>query len=281
MKFWGRLVRDKCVAFGFIIILIIIFTAIFAPHLAPHDPYEQNLLEGLSTPSAQHPLGQDKLGRDVLSRIIYGSRISVMVGFFTVTISLLIGTLIGSVAGYFGGFVDEVFMRIVDILLAFPGILLAIALMTVLGPSLNNVILALCIVGWVGYARLARGQILSLREREYIIAARAAGLGTSRIILHHIIPNIISPLIVQATFGIAGAIIAEAGLSFLGIGTQPPMPSWGAMLNDGRQFLLTAPHLTTYPGIAIMLTVLGLNFLGDGIRDLLDPKGEYGRSIIS
>ncbi|MGA1826070.1 MAG: nickel transporter permease [bacterium] len=277
MNWRRRLVKDKFVAAGCVIILLVILTAIFAPQLSPHNPYQQNLVEGLNAPSVKHPLGQDKLGRDVLSRIIYGSRISIMVGLVTVTISLLVGTLIGSVSGYVGGAVDEIFMRIVDILLAFPGILLAIAIMTVLGPSLNNVIIALCIVGWVGYARLARGQILSIREREYIIAARAAGLGTARIIIGHIIPNIISPLIVQATFGIAGAIIAEAGLSFLGIGTQPPMPSWGAMLNDGRQFLLMAPHLTTYPGLAIMFTVLGLNFLGDGIRDILDPKSEYGR----
>lgn len=281
MNFLKKLLKDKLVATGFVIIVLIIIVAIFAPIIAPYNPYAQNLLEGLKGPSCSHFLGQDKLGRDILSRIIYGSRISIMVGFVTVSISLIIGTIAGSIAGYFGGLVDEIFMRIVDILLAFPGILLAIAIMTVLGPSLNNVIIALCIVGWVGYARLARGQILTIREREYVVAAKASGIPVFRIIIRHIIPNIISPLIVQATFGIAGAIIAEAGLSFLGIGTQSPMPSWGAMLNEGRQFLLIAPHLTTYPGIAIMITVIGLNFLGDGLRDILDPKSDYGRSYLS
>jgi len=165
-------------------------------------------------------------------------------------------------------------MRLVDILLAFPGILLAIAIMSVLGPSLANVILALCLIGWVGYARLVRGEVMALRKREYIIAAQAQGIGANRIIFRHILPNILSPVIVQATFGLAGAIIAEAGLSFLGLGTQPPNPSWGAMLNEGRQFILVASHISIFPGIAIMLTVLGLNFLGDGLRDILDPRSQ-------
>jgi peptide/nickel transport system permease protein len=189
-----------------------------------------------------------------------------------VSISLLIGLTIGSISGYYGGFVDELFMRVVDILMAFPGILLAIAMVAVLGPSLNHVILALCLIGWVGYARLVRGQVLYVRELEYVTAAHALGASPARIITCHLIPNLIAPVIVEATFGMAGAILAEASLSFLGLGVQPPTPSWGAMLNEGREFLLFAPHATTFPGLAIMLVVLGFNFLGDGLRDYLDVK---------
>lgn len=264
--------RNKLAGIGLFIIGVLIFTAIFAPYLAPFDPFEQSLKGGLTPPSHEHPLGQDKLGRDNLSRIIYGSRISVLVGLVVVSISLVIGTCIGSVAGYNGGWIDELFMRMVDILLAFPGILLAIGLTAVLGPSLNNVILALCVTGWVGYARIVRGQILSVKEREYVAAARALGAGPLRIITLHILPNILSPLIVEATFGMAGTILVEASLSFLGLGAQPPTPSWGNMLNEGRQFLLVAPHMTTFPGLAIMLVVLGFNFLGDGLRDTLDVR---------
>ncbi|MFH1625213.1 MAG: nickel transporter permease [Pseudomonadota bacterium] len=266
------MLRNKLAMVGLLIIGALIFVAIFAPHLAPSDPFEQTLKGGLNPPSREHPLGQDKLGRDNLSRIIYGSRISVFVGLAVVGVSLFIGIVIGSVAGYNGGWIDESFMRVVDVLLAFPGILLAIALTAVLGPSLNNVILALCVTGWVSYARIVRGQILTVKEREYIIAARALGANPLRIIVHHILPNIVSPLIVQTTFGMAGVILAEASLSFLGLGAQPPTPSWGSMLNEGRQFLLVAPHMTTFPGLAIMIVVLGFNFLGDGLRDALDVR---------
>jgi len=262
--------RNKLAIAGLFIIGSLIFAAIFAPYLAPFEPFEQSLRGGLKPPSLEHPLGQDKLGRDNLSRIIYGSRISVCVGLFAVSISLLIGTTIGSVAGYLGGWIDELFMRIVDIFLAFPGILLAIALTAVLGPSLHNVILAICVTGWVSYARIVRGQILTVKEREYIVAAKAIGANPLRIIMIHILPNILSPLIVEATFGMAGAILVEASLSFLGLGAQPPTPSWGSMLNEGTQFLLIAPHTTTFPGLAIMIVVLGFNFLGDGLRDTLD-----------
>lgn len=264
--------QNKLAMVGLFVIGALIFVAIFAPYLAPFDPFEQSLEGGLRAPSREHPLGQDKLGRDNLSRIIYGSRISIFVGLVVVSISLLIGTFIGSIAGYNGGWIDELFMRIVDILLAFPGILLAIALTAVLGPSLKNVILALCMTGWVSYARIVRGQILTVKEREYIVAARALGAGPIRIISIHVLPNILSPLIVEATFGMAGAILAEASLSFLGLGAQPPAPSWGSMLNDGRQFLLVAHYMTTFPGLAIMLVVLAFNFLGDGLRDALDVR---------
>ena len=264
--------KNKLALVGAAIIFILVFTAIFAEFVAPYNPLEQNIAEGLVTPSQAHWFGQDKLGRDLLSRAIYGSRISLWVGISTVSISLLIGITVGSVSGFYGGWIDELFMRGVDILMAFPGILLAIAMVAVLGPGLNHVILALCLIGWVGYARLVRAQVLYLREMEYVSAAHALGAKPSRIILSHLIPNLIAPVIVEATFGMAGAILAEASLSFLGLGAQPPTPSWGSMLNEGRQFLLLAPHHTTFPGLAIMFVVLGFNFLGDGLRDYFDVK---------
>ncbi len=267
-QFW----KNKLVGFGLVVICLLFLTAFLAPILAPYDPSAQNLKEGLNPPGSRHWLGQDKFGRDILSRIIYGSRISLWVGMSTALVSLTIGAAIGATAGYLGGVFDEVVNRIIDILLAFPGILLALALMAILGPSLNNVILALCAVGWVGYARLARGQVLTLKERDFVQAARVIGASNPRIIFLHILPNIMAPLIVEATFGMGGAIVGEAGLSFLGFGVQPPTPSWGSMLNEGRQFLLIAPHITTFPGLAIMTVVLGFNFLGDGLRDVLDPK---------
>ena len=264
--------KNKLALVGAAIIVGLIFLAIFAEVIAPYDPLEQNIILKLKPPSKSHWFGQDPLGRDILSRMIYGTRISLKVGLSTVTISLTIGLIIGSISGYYGGLVDEFFMRIVDILMAFPGILLAIAMVAVLGPNLNHVILALCLIGWVGYARLVRGQVLYVRELDYVTAAQALGASSARVIALHIIPNLIAPVIVEATFGMAGAILAEASLSFLGLGVQPPTPSWGAMLNEGRQFLLLAPHTTTFPGLAIMLVVLGFNFLGDGLRDYLDVK---------
>ena len=267
-----KLIKNKLTILGLMIIGALVITALLAPVIAPYSPNQIHLAHRLSKPSRHHLLGQDNLGRDIFSRIIYGSRISIYVGFATISVSALLGFLFGAMAGFYGGWVDELIMRIVDILLAFPGILLAIALMAVLGPSLNNVIFTLCLIGWVGYARLVRGQILFLRETEFILAAKALGLGSFRIIFRHLLPNILGPLIVQATFGVAGSIVAEAGLSFLGLGVQPPTPSWGAMLNEGRSVLLKAPHLTTFPGLAIMLVVLGFNFVGDGLRDAVDPK---------
>jgi peptide/nickel transport system permease protein len=243
-----------------------------AAWLAPYDPGRQELAATLSPPGPGHPMGQDKLGRDILSRVIYGTRVSLAVGLATVVASLVIGGAVGAAAGYTGGWVDDLLMRAVDVLLAFPGLLLAIALTGVLGPSLRNVILALCLIGWTGYARLTRGEIRRLREREFVEAAHALGVPDRRILLRHLLPLLAAPLLVQATFGMAGAIVAEASLSFLGLGAQPPTSSWGAMLNDGRAFVLVAPHLTIFPGLAIMVTVLGLNFLGDGLRDRFDVR---------
>jgi len=259
---------------GAMILLLLLGVALLGPAIAPHSPTEQHLEQDLLSPSQDHLLGTDKLGRDILSRILYGSRISLLVGASTVGVSLLIGLSIGSLSGYCGGWVDQLLMRLVDILMAFPGILLAIAFTAVLGPGLNHVILALCLIGWTGYARLVRGEILALREREFILAARALGGSPGRIIVLHLLPHLLPPLLIQATFGMAAAIIAEGSLSFLGLGVQPPTPSWGSMLNEGRQFLLVAPHLTTFPGLAIMITVLGLNLVGDGMRDRLEKRGK-------
>lgn len=271
-SFVHRLFRISMVRVGALILGALVMGAALAPVLAPYNPLSQNLEEELRRPSFLHPMGRDKLGRDVMSRIIYGARISLKVGLITVIISMIAGSLMGAAGGYFGGIWDQGLMRIIDTLLAFPGILLAMAMMALLGQSLNNVILALCLVSWVSYARLARGQVLSVREREYIIAARALGASSARIIFLHILPNIVGPLVVEATFGMGGAIVGEAGLSFLGLGVQPPTPSWGSMLYEGRQFLIQAPHLTLFPGLAIMIVVLGVNFFGDGLRDALDPK---------
>jgi peptide/nickel transport system permease protein len=257
---------------GAALLLLLVAAALFAPLIAPHDPLHQNLDNDLIPYSADHPLGTDKLGRDILSRTIYGSRISLLVGITTVALSLTIGLAIGSLSGYFGGWIDQALMRVVDILLAFPGILLAIAFTAVLGPGLDHVVLALCLIGWTGYARLVRGEIIALRQREFVQAARALGCKPGRVIMRHLLPNLLPPLLIQATFGLAAAIIAEGSLSFLGLGVEPPTPSWGSMLNDGRQFLLVAPHLTTYPGLAIMLTVLALNLVGDALQDRLNAR---------
>ncbi len=262
---------NASIRFGAVIIVIMVIAAVAAPIFAPQDPYTQTLSEGLAPPGADHPFGQDKLGRDIASRVVYGARISLMVGFAAVLVSVLVGLIVGSIAGYAGGLWDEGIMRVTDVFLAFPGILLAIALMSVLEPRVGNVVLSLSAFGWVGYARLVRGQVLTMRERDFVSAAHASGAGPVRIIARHILVNILSPVIVEASFGMAGAIVAEAGLSFLGLGVQAPEPSWGAMLADGRNFLLVAPHLTLFPGIALALTVMSLNILGDGLRDWLDP----------
>ena len=257
---------------GAAILLLLLIAAVGAPFIAPYNPLRQDLAKDLIGSSADHLLGTDKLGRDILSRTIYGARISLAVGFATVALSLTIGLIVGSLAGYCGGWVDLLLMRLVDILLAFPGILLAIAFTAVLGPGLDHVVLALCLIGWTSYARLVRGEILALREREFVQAARALGGGPGRVVVRHLLPNLLPPLVIQATFGLAAAIIAEGSLSFLGLGVEPPTPSWGSMLNDGRQFLLVAPHLTTYPGLAIMITVFALNLVGDGLQDRLERR---------
>lgn len=257
---------------GLAIIVVSALAALLGPALIPFDPAAQNLALRLATPTLSHPFGLDELGRDILARIAAGARISFLVGLTVVTISAAVGTLLGSVAGYFGGLLDDVISRVTDTLMAFPGLLLAIALVAVLGPSLVNVLFALSIIGWVGYARLVRGQVLRARELEYVQAARALGASTPRILWHHVMPTAMPAVVVQATLGMAGAMIGEAALSFLGLGVQPPTPSWGTMLNGGRAHLLDAPHLTLFPGLSIALLVLGFNFVGDGLRDLADPK---------
>ncbi len=264
--------RHKLALAGIVILALLMFTAIFAPLIAPYDPAKQSLEEALAPPSIEHPFGQDRLGRDIFSRVIFGSQVSILVGVVVVGVSCALGILLGMLAGYCGGLADELIMRVTDIFLAFPGILLAIAIMAILQPGLRNLIFALCVMGWVGYARLVRGQILSVKEQEYIAAGRSLGAGPLRLMLKHMLPNVLTPVIVEATFGMAGAILAEAGLSFLGLGIQPPQSSWGSMLNEGRELLLQAPHLTAFPGAAIMAVVLGFNFLGDGLRDYLDPR---------
>jgi peptide/nickel transport system permease protein len=272
MKKVKQLLRNFAFTAGLLLTVVLVVMALAAPLLAPHDPNEQDTANRLAPPSKAHPLGLDDLGRDVLSRILWGARVSLRVGFSVVLLASVIGVTLGAISGYFGGIVDVLVMRLCDILLAFPGILLAIALVAVLGPSLNNVILALATIGWVSYARLVRGQVLKVREMEYVTAAKALGARSPRVIVLHVLPNVINPVIVMATLGLAGSILAEASLSFLGLGVQPPTPSWGAMLTAGRRYLGLANHLAIFPGAAIMLAVMGLNFLGDGLIDALDPK---------
>ncbi len=257
---------------GGFIVLLALTLALFGPAVSPYDPSSQQLARRLEGPSGLHPFGLDELGRDILTRIASGARISLLVGLAVVSVSSIVGMFFGSVAGYFGGRIDDAISRVIDVLMAFPGILLAIALVAVLGPSLVNVVLALSVIGWVGYARLVRGQALRAREFEFVQAARALGASPARIVLRHVLPTAFPAVVVQATLGMAGAIIAEASLSFLGLGVQPPTPSWGTMLDAGRSHLFDAPHLTIFPGMAIAILVLGFNFLGDGLRDHVDPK---------
>jgi len=257
---------------GAAIVLLALLAAVVGPTLVPFDPTDQELALRLEGPSAHHWFGLDELGRDIFARVLSGARISLIVGLVVVGVSSSLGMLLGSIAGYFGGVIDELVSRLMDILLAFPGLLLAIAMVAVLGPSLTNVILALSLIGWVGYARLVRGQVLRARELEFVQAARALGASTPRILARHIMPTALPAVTVQATLGMGGAILAEAALSFLGLGVQPPTPSWGTMLDAGRSHLFDAPHLTIFPGLAIATLVLGFNFLGDGLRDRVDPK---------
>ncbi len=264
---------------GAAIVLVAVLAALVGPVLVPFDPAAQELALRLEGPTGLHWFGLDELGRDIFARVLSGARISLLVGLVVVGVSSVVGTLLGSVAGYFGGRVDELVSRVMDILLAFPGLLLAIAMVAVLGPSLTNVILALSLIGWVGYARLVRGQVLRARELEFVQAARALGASTPRILALHIVPTALPAVTVQATLGMGGAILAEASLSFLGLGVQPPTPSWGTMLSYGRAHMLEAPHLTIFPGLAIAVLVLGFNFLGDGLRDALDPTTRRRESI--
>ena len=265
--------RNPLAATGLVLIAAFVLCAVFAPWIAPQDPAHIDLAIRLARPTDAHWCGTDELGRDILSRLIYGSRISMLVGSCVVALSLAGGLLIGSLAGYYGGRIDR-FINIVlmNAFMSFPGILLAIAFVAFRGPGIFNLVLALSLGGWVGYARLVRAQVLAAREREYVEAARALGASDLRIVVRHILPNIVQPVIVQAAIGMAGAILAEATMSFLGLGVPPPTASWGAMLNDGRSHLFEAPHLVLFPALAVMLAVLSFNFVGDALRDYLDPR---------
>lgn len=269
---WHGLRKNKMAVVGGVILLVFILCAIFAEFIAPYPYDEQNWEHLLEAPSAQFIMGTDAYGRDIFSRIVYGTRISLMVGFIAVSLAALVGGAIGAMAGYFRGRLDNVLMRLMDILLAIPSILLAIAIVNILGPSLTNVMIAVGLSSVPSYARIVRAAVLSIRDSEFIEAAVATGDGTAAIILHNILPNCLAPIIVQATLGVASAILSAAGLSFLGLGLQPPSPEWGAMLSEGRQYIYNAWWATTCPGLAIVLIVLALNLFGDGLRDALDPK---------
>jgi peptide/nickel transport system permease protein len=265
--------RNPLAAIGVVFVVFFTLCAIFAPWIAPQDPAHINLATRLSPPSWAQLFGSDELGRDIFSRIIYGSRISMLVGSCVVAMSLGIGLIVGSIAGYYGGRIDRfVNVIVMNAFLSFPGILIAIAFVAFRGPGIFNLIFALSLGGWVGYARLVRAQVLAAREKEYVEAARALGATDLRILARHILPNIIQPVIVQAAIGMAGAILAEATMSFLGLGVPPPTASWGTMLNDGRSHLFDAPHLVIFPALAVMLAVLAFNFIGDALRDFLDPR---------
>jgi len=273
-----RLVRRRTALFGLLVVVGVMVAAAAAPLISPFDPLEQDIGQRLREPGWQdaqarvHPLGTDHLGRDILARIIFGSRVALVVGLAAVVISGVLGMLIGLVAGYFGGRTDDFLMRLADIQLAFPFILLAIAVIGVLGPSLRNIIIVIGVSSWVVYARVVRGEVLSIREREYVQAAVALGSRHGRVLLHHVLPNTLTPWLVVATLDMARVIVIESALSFLGLGVQPPTPTWGGMLADGRVYLSTAWWLATFPGLAILITVLGINLFGDGLRDTLDPR---------
>jgi len=274
---------DLLLTSGWALIIVISLVAAFAPVIAQFGFETQDLRSRLNLPSSEHWFGTDELGRDIFSRVVYGTRISMVVGFSVVLCSSTLGLLIGSLAGYYGRWLDDVLMRVVDVLMAFPGILLAIALVAFWGLGLGKLILAMVVVGWVGYARLVRGQVLKVKELDFVKAARSLGASDSHIIIRHLIPNIIQPVLVQASIGMASAILTEASLSFLGLGVPPPLPSWGAMLNDARSHLFDAPHSLIFPGLATMAAILSFNFVGDGLRQALNPKlrsqnvGEFNR----
>jgi peptide/nickel transport system permease protein len=267
--------KNKLAVFGAIVLLIIILSALLAPWIAPYDPGQTNMANKLAPPSAEHWLGTDRFGRDILSRILYGGRISLLVGFGSVAVALVIGTTIGAIAGYYGGIIDAMLMRFVDIVISIPSIFLLIAIVTIFQPGIDKLILIIAITSWTTTARIVRGEFLSLRTREFVLASRTIGTRPSKIIFSHILPNAMGPIIVTATLLIGTVILVEAALSYLGLGVQPPTPSWGNMLQDAQNFtvLLKAPWYPTFPGLMILITVLCFNFVGDGLRDALDPKG--------
>lgn len=267
-----KMVRQPGTAIGLIVLVGVVATALLAPVLSAHDPTRNNLLASLEPPSAQHLMGTDLLGRDIFTRVLYGARVSLAVAVVVQLVSVVIGTTIGLISGYYGGWVDDVMSSVTTVVQAFPGLLFAIAVMAVLGPSLYNVFIALALVGWPTVARLVRGETMSLKEQLYVDGARASGAPDAYIVLRHVLPNALGPIIVVTTLGLGGVILSEATLSFLGLGIQPPMPSWGSMLAEARNRVMDAPWLMIFPGLAIFLTVLAFNLLGDGLRDALDPK---------
>ena len=274
LEVWRRLKRNKMAVLGLVILIILVLLAVFANVIANYDNVviKQNLSQRLQAPSAAHWLGTDEFGRDIFARLVHGTRVSLQVGIIAVGIAIVIGGILGAIAGYYGGKLDNIIMRIMDIFLAVPSILLAIAIVSALGPSILNLMLAISISSVPSYARIVRASVLSIRDQEFIEAAKAIGASNTRIIFRHIIPNSLAPVIVQATLGVASAILSTAGLSFIGLGIQPPAPEWGSMLSGGRQYLRYAWWVTTFPGVAIMITILSLNLLGDGLRDALDPR---------
>lgn len=268
--------RSPLAVLGLVIIGVLVVLAIFAPLLAPYSPTTMHLSERLSPPSSKYLFGTDDVGRDILSRVIYGSRISLRICTLVVGLTIGIGTILGIISGYWGGWIDELIMRISDVFLAFPALILAMAIAAALGPSLENVILAMVVIWWPRYARVTRGQVLVLREIDYIVAARAVGVHNRRIIMRHILPNCISPVLVQATLDMGEVLLTAATLSFIGFGAQPPTPEWGAMISLGRNYLRDNWWYATFPGLAILLTVIGFNLLGDAARDILDPRLRHG-----
>ena len=271
-EIWRRLLKNKAAVGGMFVIVMLVIVAIFAPLIAPYDPIKIDMRARLKAPYADHLLGTDNFGRDVLSRIIYGARISLYVGFVAVGIGAVFGGALGAIGSYYGGKLDNTIMRCMDILLAIPSVILAIAIVGAMGASLFNLMVAVGISYMPRYARVVRASALSVRRQEFVDAARVTGVSDLRIIMENILPNCMAPLIVQSTLGVAQAILAAATLSFLGLGIQPPTPEWGSMLSDGRQFLRNAPYLTVFPGLAIAIVVVSLNLFGDGLRDSLDPK---------
>lgn len=269
---WRSFKKNKLAIVGLSLVTFFILLAIFAPLIAPYEYADQKLSDKHLAPSSEHWFGTDEFGRDIFSRILYGSRISLWVGFISVAGSVIVGSFLGIIAGYYGKWVDTIISRIFDIILAFPSILLAIAVVSALGPSLRNALIAIAIINVPTFGRLLRSRVLSVKEEEYIVAAKAIGMKDSRILIHHILPNSLAPIIVQGTLAIATAIIECAALGFLGMGAQAPTPEWGKMLADSREFILQAPWTVLFPGLAIMLTVLGFNLMGDGLRDALDPR---------
>jgi peptide/nickel transport system permease protein len=269
---WRRFRRSRTAVFGLIITAIFIVLAVIGPFIAPYSPYRQALILQLQPPSAVHWLGTDELGRDILSRLLVGAQLSLTVSLAATMIATVVGTLLGAIGAFYGRWLDQLIMRVMDVLLAMPGILLALAIIAALGSGLINVVLAIGIQSIPAFARLAHGSTLSAKQQDYVLAARAVGVGNLRIVFRHILPNISSPIIVQFSLRIATAVLTAAGLSFLGLGAQPPTPEWGAMLTNARTYMITAPHTILAPGITILLTVLGLNLLGDGVRDVLDPR---------